>query len=61
MNIIFLYYFGTVIVRFRAVGDAPLLKSPVFKVDGNKEFSTIINGLKVKLKHCTNLVRFIIR
>jgi len=44
-----------IIVRFRAVGDAPLLKSPVFKVDGSKEFSTIINGLKVKLKHCTNL------
>jgi len=44
------------LVRFRAVGDAPLLKNPVFKVDGNREFSTIIKGLNYKLKQCSNLV-----
>ncbi|KAG4098680.1 autophagy protein 12 [Neocallimastix lanati (nom. inval.)] len=44
-----------ILVRFRAVGDAPLLKNPVFKVDGNREFSTIIKGLNYKLKQCSNL------
>jgi hypothetical protein len=39
----------SVVVRFKAVGSAPILKQSVFKISESKEFSAIVNFLRKEL------------
>ena len=41
---------STVMVRFKAVGSAPILRQQVYKISASQRFETVVNFLRTRLK-----------